>query len=108
MGIQTKKVRRGRKRNLNTIHNNEKYYACAECDGRFRSPNDLQRHSYTHTGERPFQCDQCDKAFAQPGNLNTHKQRAHTRNRLIPCEKCGKCFATLTDVKRHLLTHTGS
>ncbi|GMT24274.1 hypothetical protein PFISCL1PPCAC_15571, partial [Pristionchus fissidentatus] len=60
---------------MEQVHTKTRNFACTECDKKFRSDYDLQRHSTTHTGQR-FVCYQCDTGFASKQRVACHIRRS--------------------------------
>ncbi len=54
---------------------NEK--VCPTCGKKFPSASKLERHQTVHTNERPFACKQCHKRYTQKGTLDAHVLKAH-------------------------------
>ncbi|XP_072319542.1 uncharacterized protein [Eucyclogobius newberryi] len=58
-------------------------------------------------GSRPiFRCGQCDKCFPHPSNLKSHLL-THTGERPFCCSLCGRTFTKLSNLKAHRRVHTG-
>ena len=55
----------------------EKRHECELCGKKFGEKDKLRSHRFTHTGERPHQCDQCEYAAAKKYNLDAHKKAKH-------------------------------
>lgn len=69
-----------RTNHIKQVHVREKKHACAQCEWKFYSRTELQKHMIKHTGQRIHQCDMCNKAFARKHTLNQHL-RTHNEER---------------------------
>ena len=61
-----------------TIHPEEKYYVCQDCDEKFDLPSELKRHRRIHTGKACNICPTCEKSFTSQGNLTAHIHKYHS------------------------------
>ncbi|XP_078606291.1 uncharacterized protein LOC144878986 [Branchiostoma floridae x Branchiostoma japonicum] len=55
---------------------------------------------------RTHKCGECDKEFRQLTDMKRHV-RTHTGEKPFGCEDCGKQFSVLSQLKIHMRTHTG-
>jgi len=55
---------------------------------------------------RPHSCEDCSKCFTKLSDLKRHVQ-THTGEKPHTCEECSKSFVKSSDLKRHALTHSG-
>jgi KRAB domain-containing zinc finger protein len=79
----------------------KKKYTCLQCDTRFASIGNLNRHQKTvHSGLK-YSCDRCDKSFTQKYNLTVHQRTVHLGERLHECDQCSSKFKR----KGHLTSH---
>lgn len=97
------------------IHSPSRYkWPCPECDKRFYSSEDLQRHQVSHIGARTYSCPDCHKRYAQASSLQkhlrTHKATGADNGDFIKvggairCLLCSKkiTFKTFEEFKGHL------
>ena len=57
-------------------------------------------------GDRRFHCTLCNKQFSQNSNLKRHLL-THTGKKPYQCNFCIKAFSQLTQLKGHIMTQTG-
>jgi len=55
--------------------------------------------------QRPYSCETCDKAFKHPSDLKKHLL-VHTGERPYMCNICDKTFNQTSVLKRHMRVHT--
>ncbi|KAJ8272669.1 hypothetical protein GJAV_G00092010 [Gymnothorax javanicus] len=89
------------------IHTAEKPHTCAHCEKQFRFRCNLIRHERIHSRNKPFSCVHCGKRFTLERNLDAHK-KIHTEERSFTCEYCDKQFRFRSNLIRHERGHTGS
>ena len=109
-------------------------FGCPFCTKIMDQYSNMRRHILTHTGEKPFSCPYCVFACNQNTSLKAHIHRMHQNlfsnvkiaNKkyfyliifqisepirigpsLFGCPYCPKTMKMKTDVKRHILIHTG-
>ena len=58
---------------------------------------------------REFQCKHCLKLLGSRAALQRHMKEVHQRSLSIgvSCEQCGKTFQNKSNLKIHMLTHSG-
>ena len=82
-----------------------KNHFCNECDKKFSTPSNLNRHiRRVHSLEIPHTCDTCHKGFATVDMLKRHSQ-VHQKEKIHGCSKCGKRFARKDSLTCHLKSH---
>lgn len=84
----------------------ERPFACAECNARFSTKNNLVVHQRTHSGEKPYACDECNASFSTRGNLKRHV-KTHTGVKPWKCSHCEQCFTEKKTLVAHMRRHTG-
>lgn len=96
------------KRNLVThmkIHTTEPSI-CAYCGSTFLIDESLKQHLKKHTGPEAENCKECDIPYSNKKDMDIHVKRWHVQvNR---CYMCNKEFTRSSDLKKHLLIHTGN
>ncbi|XP_055841757.1 uncharacterized protein LOC129908937 isoform X2 [Episyrphus balteatus] len=89
-------------------HRGDYRFKCNEegCGKAFLTSYSLKIHIRVHTKIKPYECEVvgCDKAFNTRYRLHAHL-RLHN-GKTFNCEQCQKCFTTLSDLKKHMRTHT--
>lgn len=101
------KTKQGWRQHLRT-HSDCKPFKCNECDKCFRSSANLQAHLAVHAPleERRYSCEFCGLKIALQHNYLVHLRR-HTKEFKDRCLVCGKGAANSTDLKIHMMEHTG-
>ncbi|XP_037520052.1 zinc finger protein 16 [Rhipicephalus sanguineus] len=84
----------------------ERPFACAECNARFSTKNNLVVHQRTHSGEKPYACNECNASFSTRGNLKRHV-KTHTGVKPWKCSHCEQCFTEKKTLVAHMRRHTG-
>merc|ERR1712228_277245 len=85
-----------------------KRHKCPQCEYSTDITTCLRNHIRTHTGERPYVCSygECQKRFTTKYNLDRHIKR-HLGIKNHKCSHCNKTFVTKHDLTKHIRTHTG-
>lgn len=76
-------------------------FECALCEKRFKTNDELKKHTAVHTGERKFQCQTCGKRFKSYEANRVH-QRIHTQETPYACTVCGQQFRYNCLLKTHM------
>ena len=58
-----------------------------------------------HSEERNFACEQCDYKTKTGALLMKHVRRIHLKERNFVCDVCNKCFFSTCKLKDHSKTH---
>lgn len=98
------------KRHLRFVHNiNVIWYNCQECDMKFKSKQDLERHQITHSSNIIWLCcdvSECNFKTKQKSNLKRHKLIHDPRGiKWYNCNHCDYKTHTKANFNRHLLKH---
>lgn len=87
---------------------------CDFCGRYFCQPQKLKvhikrMHSDMNEVLREFQCKSCLKLLGSRAALQRHFKEVHHRDVVVTsnCEKCGKSFQNRSNLKIHMLTHSG-
>lgn len=57
---------------------------------------------------RDFQCKLCSKLLGSRAALQRHSKEVHSRNSaVVSCPRCQKLFQNRSNLKIHMLTHSG-
>ncbi|XP_055844597.1 uncharacterized protein LOC129910994 isoform X2 [Episyrphus balteatus] len=109
------------------MHEGKGAYQCQFCNKFFLRLNYLEMHrtygcSANPQRARPL-CDFCGRKFCQPQKLKVHIKRMHSGSRaalqrhskevhsrnsaVVSCPRCQKLFQNRSNLKIHMLTHSG-
>ncbi|KAL1129269.1 hypothetical protein AAG570_013798 [Ranatra chinensis] len=87
---------------------------CDYCGRKFCQPQKLKVHikrMHSDISEvlREFQCSECLKVLGSRAALQRHTKEVHKRpsSNLQQCSKCDKTFQNRSNLKIHMLTHSG-
>ena len=76
-----------------------KKYKCPQCDLRFSTAKEFEKHTETHRVR--FHCDQCEtEPFLTQGALDNHKKIAH--GVAITCPHCSQTFCRVDKLNHHI------
>ncbi|RUS85453.1 hypothetical protein EGW08_006786, partial [Elysia chlorotica] len=83
-------------------------FTCKFCDEKFESLRELRIHNSTKLGAR-FTCNKCSVKFSSCYRVQRHQALCQLGKAVIPniCEVCGKHFSNASNLKEHMITHTG-
>ena len=98
-------INRKRYREHMMSHTGIRTYGCSKCGKRFTRRYDMKRHELTvHSDIKPYQCVVCKMKFVTSTNLKNHMIR-HTGEKPYSCTYCRKSFTKSFDLKRHERVH---
>ncbi|EZA61621.1 PR domain zinc finger protein [Ooceraea biroi] len=87
---------------------------CDFCGRKFCQPQKLKVHikrMHSDMSEvlREFQCKSCMKLLGSRAALQRHMKEVHHKNVIAAatCDRCGKTFQNKSNLKIHMLTHSG-
>ncbi|XP_022190029.2 uncharacterized protein LOC111048449 [Nilaparvata lugens] len=87
---------------------------CDYCGRKFCQPQKLKIHIKRMHSEisevlKEFQCKRCLKILGSRAALQRHTKEVHHKAMLCSCtcDKCGKLFQNKSNLKIHMLTHSG-
>ncbi|XP_039439786.1 zinc finger protein 431-like isoform X1 [Culex pipiens pallens] len=99
------------------LHNNEKPFACSQCDKTYRRNLDLKHHvELVHEGKNPHFCAECAQSFQSYQALYLHKKFTHGKNtqdsdkakaelrqqRYLSCALCKTVNSTTDELTAHI------
>lgn len=117
----------------NIFRPNQDFYPCQLCNKFFRLPSTLDTHMKLHDEERLFACNECDDTFRNEKNLSNHINVVHRNNKPHKCDvsnkkndisdfkknkrkktkdtllfqQCTKRFLFPSQLREHMTKHTG-
>lgn len=79
-------------------------YRCVQCNRRFVSSYNLNRHLKVHAGVKPFRCPEavCGKEFTYEDHLKRHAITHSADSRTMVCSICKMSFNRKFNFSRHL------
>ncbi|XP_059616227.1 uncharacterized protein LOC132261432 [Phlebotomus argentipes] len=86
---------------------------CDFCGRKFCQPQKLKVHIKRMHSDmadvlRDFQCKLCSKLLGSRAALQRHSKEVHSRNSaVVSCPRCQKLFQNRSNLKIHMLTHSG-
>ena len=86
------------------VHEEEKAFACNQCDKKFAIRADLERHRKREKKEFKFTCDMCGEKLVAKDKLKEHMDR-HNNNKSHVCPVCHKMFRYSSNLSRHKKSH---
>ncbi|CAG9789653.1 unnamed protein product [Diatraea saccharalis] len=93
----------------NIIHKQTSWNKCGFCNEKFRDHRKKEKHLAEMHGVAmvEMKCQACSKTFPNRKRYTIHMKRDHLLERKHQCDKCDKAFFRTTDLKKHMLKHTG-
>lgn len=88
---------------------------CDHCGKKFSHPQHLKTHikrNHTELSEvlKDLQCQSCSKLLGSKAALHRHLLEVHNKEQntaAATCDTCGKTFQNKSNLKIHMLTHSG-
>ncbi|XP_045781610.1 zinc finger protein 43-like isoform X3 [Maniola jurtina] len=83
---------------------------CGYCNEKFNRFQKKEEHLVRVHGVRSvaIECQACDKTFVSQRALRDHTKRDHLLERRHRCDECGMMFFRQSDVRKHMVKHTGA
>lgn len=89
-------------------HKGIKNFACPNCEQRFVTKNDMQKHiNSIHLKIRKYCCQRCPATFSNSEGLKRHFRSLHEFARDFQCQYCEKAYTKKDALRKHEMTHTG-
>ena len=92
------------RKSVETVHANEKPYACAICVKTFQKAVHLALHVNKHFSLSQCECKLCFKTFSTHKTLRLHA-RTHNGDKDYQCNWCNRMFLTRFTLKNHSKIH---
>ncbi|CAG9789652.1 unnamed protein product [Diatraea saccharalis] len=91
------------------VHKQVVWNKCGICDEKFRNHATKEQHmaAMHGVGIIEVQCQACSKIFSNKRRYTIHMKRDHLMEREHKCDECDMAFFAQTDLKKHMLKHTG-
>merc|ERR1712176_560339 len=64
----------GKKDHMNSVHSDERPFACEHCGETFKLRKALIAHQQKHNAEKQFECTKCHKRFQLRDTRNKHQR----------------------------------
>ncbi|XP_055909419.1 zinc finger protein 501-like [Eupeodes corollae] len=58
--------------------------------------------------KKVYSCSYCEHIATNQSTLEAHKQSCHDAGTRYQCEECGKCFSNASNLRHHLVIHSGT
>lgn len=96
------------KRHIYKVHTKrELNHECNHCGKRFDCKSELAKHVVCHVKDPQFFCNICGSGFTRKQTLNRHIRVHDDTTKTLSCTFCSKTFRSTSNLKRHLICHTG-
>lgn len=86
------------------VHGEEKQFQCSNCDKKFATKTDMERHKKREGGDFKFNCDICGAKESSKDKLEDH-MGSHSGLKRHTCQICHKTFRYSGNLSRHRKTH---
>lgn len=78
-------------------------YACSECNLKFYTMTELEKHKVKHyTPPEEYICDVCNKSYARKYSLREHLKRHAKNAKRFKCPFCESTFSQKCSIKLHV------
>ncbi|XP_077295512.1 uncharacterized protein LOC143917797 isoform X2 [Arctopsyche grandis] len=90
-------------------HSDLHLHRCPQCPERFTTFLMKVKHLIDIHNDEPnkYKCKLCPKRFLMAGYLARHIRKDHLQERKIECSECHERFYSTSELKGHMLKHTG-
>ncbi|XP_013134144.1 PREDICTED: zinc finger protein 271-like isoform X4 [Papilio polytes] len=92
------------------VHSKGPRYGCPHCNIRFKTYYHRMNHLNEVHKEKlvSYKCSVCELSFSTSGKRGAHVRLVHLpQQRTFPCPHCDWLFKTRSDLKKHMVKHTG-
>ncbi|XP_060809087.1 zinc finger protein 729 isoform X3 [Amyelois transitella] len=89
--------------------NKNKLFKCGYCRETFKWFQTKEKHLADVHGVKSsgLKCHACDRTFSTRSSYTIHQKRDHLMHKPHACVRCDMKFSTTTELKNHMVSHTG-
>ncbi|XP_071746172.1 uncharacterized protein [Lepeophtheirus salmonis] len=81
---------------------------CRDCGKEYADSKAWKFHvGQVHAKSKDLQCNNCDMYFSSRYALSRHIREVHNQTQEYSCTKCARQFSQPSNLKQHMLIHTG-